>query len=144
MKFTLASPYDNELAHTRVKELMMQGRTLDMHLDDEPCVWISCPGATRLRYQLNTKSWQWILNYLQTGDYEDFGVFPSNSDIHDNDFPLHTLKSLIEQKCNVTRISFLRETQAQIRLIGLFNHGKLFFRVRRSDEFMDYLYENGL
>ena len=54
------------------------------------------------------------------------------------------VKGLIEQKYNIARIPFLRETEAYIKLRGLFRFGKLFFSIRRSDEFIDYLNSKGL
>ena len=71
------SAYDNEAAHRQVKLLMMQSRQLDILVEEEE-VLISSQGITGLRYLLNDDSWKWILGYLQTGDYEDFGVFPSD------------------------------------------------------------------
>ena len=140
---TFPPAYDNEAAHRQVKLLMKQGKQLNVRIDDE--AFISCQGVTGLRYQLNESSWQWLLNYLQTGDYEDFGVFPS-------DIPKFGLENsqeskvrqLVDKKCNIACIPFLRETQAFVKLRGLFKFGKLFFSIRRSDEFMDYLNENGL
>ena len=135
---------NNDIAHREIKTLMKQGKNLDIHIDDSFAL-ISTHAVTGLRYQLNESSWQWILNYLQTGDYEDFGVFPS-------DIPRFTfedeqenkVKELVEQKCNIACIPFLRETQAFVKLRGLFKFGKLFFSIRRTDDFMDYLNEKGL
>ena len=67
---TFPPAYDNEAAHRQVKLLMRQGKQLNVRIDDEAL--ISCQGVTGLRYQLNEGSWRWLLNYLQTGDYEDF------------------------------------------------------------------------
>lgn len=140
---TFPIAYDNEVAHRQLKLLMRQGRQLNIRVEDE--VWVSSQGVTGLRYQLNEKSWQWILNYLQTGNYEDFGVFPSEiSRFTFEDFQESKVKELVESKCNIARIPFLRETQAFVKLRGLFKFGKLFFSIRRSDEFMDYLNANGL
>lgn len=86
----------------------------------------------------------YILNYLQTGDYEDFGIFPSDITKTIEDTQTTCLKELIEQKCNIARIPFLRETEAYIRLRGLFRFGKLYFSIKRSDEFIDYLNSKGL
>ena len=140
---TFPLTYDNEAAHRQVKLLMKQGKQLNIRIDDE--AWISCQGVTGLRYLLNERSWQWLLNYLRTGEYEDFGVFPS--DIPRFGFEgsqVNKLKQLVDEKCNIASIPFLRETQAFVKLRGLFKFGKLFFIIRRSDEFMDYLNENGL
>ena len=37
-----------------------------------------------------------------------------------------------------------RETQPFVKLRGLFKFGKLFFSIRKTDDFMDYLNANGL
>ena len=140
---TFPPAYDNEAAHRQVKLLMRQGKQLNVRIDDEAL--ISCQGVTGLRYQLNEGSWRWLLNYLQTGDYEDFGVFPSDIPRFGfEDSQESKLKQLVDEKCNIACIPFLRETQAFVKLRGLFKFGKLFFSIRRSDEFMDYLNENGL
>ena len=135
--------YNNEVAHRQLKLLMKQGRQLNIRVEDE--VWVSSQGVTGLRYQLNENSWQWILNYLQTGNYEDFGVFPSEiSRFTFEGFQESKVKELVESKCNIACIPFLRETQAFVKLRGLFKFGKLFFSIRKTDDFMDYLNANGL
>ena len=140
---TFPPAYDNEAAHRQVKLLMKQGKQLNVRIDNE--AFISCQGVTELRYQLNESCWQWLLNYLQTGDYEDFGVFPSDIPRFTfENFQENKVKQLVDEKCNIACIPFLRETQAYVKLRGLFKFGKLFFSIRRTDEFMDYLNENGL
>ena len=135
--------HDNEAAHRQVKLLMKQGKQLSIRVEDE--IWISCLGVTGLRYQVNDNSWQWILNYLQTGEYEDFGVFPSDiSRFTFEGFQESKVKELVESKCNIACIPFLRETQTFVKLRGLFKFGKLFFSIRKTDDFMDYLNANGL
>ena len=140
---TFPPAYDNEAAHRQVKLLMKQGKQLNIRIEDE--AWISCRGVTGLRYMLNENSWQWLLNYLRTGDYEDFGVFPSAIPRFTfKNFQERKVKQLVDEKCNIACIPFLRETQAYVKLRGLFKFGKLFFSIRRTDEFMDYLNDNGL
>ena len=140
---TFPTTYDNESAHRQVKLLMKQGKQLNIRVEDE--AWISSQGVTGLRYQLNESSWQWILNYLQTGEYEDFGVFPSEiSRFTFEDFQESKLRELVDSKCNIACIPFLRETQPFVKLRGLLKFGKLFFSIRKTDDFMDYLNANGL
>ena len=135
--------HDNEVAHRQLKLLMKQGKQLNIRVEDD--AWVSSQGVTELRYQLNENSWQWILNYLQTGDYEDFGVFPSEiSRFTFEGFQESKVKELVESKCNIACIPFLRETQPFVKLRGLFKFGKLFFSIRKTDDFMDYLNDNGL
>ena len=135
--------YNNEVAHRQLKLMMRQGKQLSIRVEDE--AWISSQGVTGLRYQLNESSWQWILNYLQTGEYEDFGVFPSEiSRFAYEDFQESKVRELVDSKCNIACIPFLRETQPFVKLRGLFKFGKLFFSIRKTDDFMDYLNANGL
>lgn len=142
---TIAFPlaYDNEAAHRKLKLLMKQGKQLNIQIEND--AWISCQGVTGLKYQLNDDSWQWLLNYLQNGDYEDFRVFPSDiSKFSFEESKESKIRELVDNKCNVASIPFLRETQAFVNLRVLFKFGKLFFSIRRTDDFMDYLNEKGL
>ena len=136
--------YDNEVAHRQVKLLMMQRKQLYIRVEDEE-VLISCQGVTGLRYLLNDNSWKWILGYLQTGDYEDFGVFPSAvSLIVEKGVKESKIRELVDQGYNVAPIPFHRETEVYIRLRVLFKSGKLILDIRRSDEFINYLIEKKL
>ena len=137
-------PDDNELqnvaAHRQVLLLMKQRNHLDIYVKKEE-ISISCFGITRLKYKLNDNGWQWILNYLETGCYEDYGVDPLK--VADNDCDSR-VKELIEQGSNIARIPFLGETEAYIEICAFFRYGKLYFSIRRNDEFMNYLIEKGL
>ena len=136
--------YDNEASHHEVKLLMMQGKELHIRVENEEA-WISCHGVTGLRYLLNDDSWKWILGYLQTGEYEDFGVFPSAvSHIVNDGYKENKVKGLVEQGCNILPVSFHRETEAYISLRAFFKFGKLFFRIHRTDDFINYLIEQKL
>ena len=136
--------YDNEAAHRQLKLLMMQHKQLDIKVETEEGL-ISCQGVTGLRYLLNEESWQWILGYLQTGDYEDFGVFPSAvSHIVFDGYKESKVRELHEQGCKIVSIPFIRETEPYISIIVFFKFGKLFFSIQRSDEFINYLIEQKL
>lgn len=143
-KITFPSAYDNEAAHRQIKLLMMQRKRLHVLVHAEE-VYISCQKRTGLRYQLNDKSWKWILNYLRKGDYEDFGIVPSRvSHLDNEDFEEIRARELIEQGSNVLIIPFHRETEAVISLRVLFKYGKLYFNIKRTDEFIDYLIDKKL
>ena len=136
--------YDNEDAHSQVKHLMMQRKHLTIRVENEE-VLVSCQGLTGLRYLVNADSWQWILNYLQTGDNEDFGVFPSAiSHIVKDGYQENKVREMIEQGYNIVPIPFHRETEAYIQLRAFFKYGKLLFSVRRTDNFLNYLIDKDL
>ena len=138
-KIKLPFAYDNEAAHRQLKLLMMQGKELHIRVENEE-VEIGCQGVTGLKYLLNDNSWEWIVGYLQSGDYEDFGVFPSAvARITKEGDKENRVKELIEQGYNVLPVRFLRETDTVISLRVIFKFGKLFFNIRRTDMFIDYL-----
>ena len=138
-KIKITPAYDNEAAHRQVKLLMMQGKELHVRVENEE-VEIGCQGVTGLRYLLNDDSWEWIVGYLQSGDYEDFGVFPSAvARIAKEGDKENRVKELIEQGYNVLPVRFRRETDAVISFRVIFKFGKLFFYIRRTDMFIDYL-----
>lgn len=130
----------NVTAHHQIKEKMMQRKHLDIYVKKEE-ISISCFGITRLKYKLNDNGWQWILNYLETGFYEDYGVDPLK--VADIDCESR-VKELIERGSNIARVPFLRETEAYIEICAFYRYGKLYFSIRRNDEFMNYLIEKGL
>lgn len=138
-KIKISLAYDNEAAHRQLKLLMMQGKELHIRVENEE-LEIGCQGITDLRYLLNDDSWKWILGYLQTGDYEDFGVFPSAvARIAKEGDKEKKVKELIEKGYNVLPVRFRRETDAVISLRVIFKYGKLFFYIKRTDEYIDYL-----
>ena len=130
----------NVVAHRQIKMLMRQHKTLDIYVT-KGSVSISCFGITRLKYKLKDNGWQWILNYLETGCYEDYGVDPLK--VADIDCESR-VKELIERGSNIARVPFLRETEAYIEICAFYRYGKLYFSIRRNDEFMNYLIEKGL
>lgn len=139
--------YDNSAAHQKIKQLMIQHKQFSISLYNHSNFWISSGGLTRLRYRITRKGWDWIVNYLRTGDYEDFGVNP-NDEICDSETISKLVRSLIEGEDNFNMVPFLRETQAKIKLVGLFSYGKLIIEIKRDDETLIYLkthkrYEDG-
>ena len=131
----------NVAAHRQVLLLMKQRNHLDIYVKKNE-ISISCFGITRLKYKLNDNGWQWILNYLKTGCYEDYGVDPLK--VADIDCESR-IKELIERGGkNIARVPFLRETEPYIEICAFFRYGKLYFSIRRNDEFMNYLIEKGL
>ncbi len=127
----------NLVAHCQVLELMRQRNHLDIYVKKEE-IMISSFGITRLKYKLNDNGWQWILNYLETACYEDYGVDPLK--VADIDCESR-IKELIERGGkNIARVP----SETYIEICAFYRYGKLYFSIRRNDEFMNYLIEKGL
>lgn len=122
---------------------MEQKKNLSIRVDDIPSAWISNSDMTRLKYMLNTASWNWIINYLKTGTSDDFRVFPLQEESLP-DFQTTVLKELVDKKYKIYRIPFLRETQPYINLIAVFKFGKIYFRIRLTDPIVKNLNSNNI
>ena len=59
----------------------------------------------------------------------------------DNNFQLSILKQLIESGKRVQFVPLFREVNNYISATSAFLRGKIFFRVERTDEILDYLRE---
>lgn len=129
-----ASPKNQEV-HNKIKQLMMQKKQLSVQLDIKNKLMVSCYPITGLEYQLTENGWFWLLNYLKDGDYEDFEVNPTGVLAGDL-FIENEKRALIEADNNIQMIPFLRETQAKLRLIGLFPYGRLHFEMHRNEEIL--------
>ena len=98
---------DNNIAHREIKTLMRQGKNLDIRID-ESFALISTHAVTGLQYMLTPDNWQWLLNYLQTGDYEDFGIFPSLSILKIPDFfPVPINVPIVSNKSEITNVNIV-------------------------------------
>jgi len=83
--------------------------------------------------------------YLTTGESEDGGIKPTELNPYkadeDNNFQLSILKQLIESGKRVQFVPLFREVNNYISATSAFLRGKIFFRVERTDELLNYLRE---
>lgn len=82
VKFNNVNQYNNEEAHAELKSMMERGERLSLYftIDSYGMEAISVESRTtsRFNYQLNSKSFTWIVNYLTNKETEDFEVNPTN------------------------------------------------------------------
>ena len=83
VKFNNVNQYNNEEAHAELKSMMERGERLSLYftIDSYGMEAISVESRTtsRFNYQLNSKSFTWIVNYLTNKETEDFEVNPTNT-----------------------------------------------------------------
>jgi hypothetical protein len=143
--------YDNKGAHDQIKSMMQRKETLSIKFfttrDHYPSVWIESAKVLGFKYLSNNNNLIWLFNYLREGKIEDFEVNPldveSFKEDEDNDIQLVILKQLIESGIKVQFTPLFRETNNFISAVSSFPHGKIFFRVERTEELLDYLREKG-
>ena len=144
-----AKSYDNAGAHNALKSMMQRKETLNIRLytdkDNYPCIWIESYNVAGFKYYVTPISFKWIYTYLTTGESEDGGIQPTELNPYqtgeDNNFQLSILKQLIESGKRVQFVPLFREVNNYISATSAFLRGKIFFRVERTEELLDYLRE---
>jgi len=141
--------YDNTGAHNQIKSMMQRKEILNIKFfttrNNCPCAWIESNKVSGFKYLINDKNLIWLFNYLREGKIEDFDVNPLDvepfKEDKNNDTQLIILKQLIESGKNVQFTPSFRETNNFISGVSSFSRGKIFFRVERTDELLEYLHE---
>ena len=84
------------------------------------------------------------MNYLSNGDTFDFDSNPTKTDTLDEgaDFQLLVLRMFVESGKTLQYVPLFRENPQYINAVLSCFRGKVLFRIKRSEEILDYLREN--
>ena len=81
----IENKYDNESAMNTLKVMMKRGEQLVVKFftskDNFPCAWIESKKISGFKLILNQEGLNWLRNYLQTGEIEDFGFDPNKQQL---------------------------------------------------------------
>lgn len=139
--------YDNQGAYNTLQEMMKRKEQLTVKFygskDNTRCAWIESSRVAGFKYQLKNASYQGLLNYLFKGDVTDFDASPKEADtLNENeDFQLGILKAMIEAGKTIQYVPLFREHPESISAILPCFKGKIMFRIKRTEETLDYLRE---
>lgn len=140
--------YDNEGAFQQMLSMMKRGERIDLKLftskDNHPSVWAESRTVAGFRFDVSSESFDGLLLYLRTGNYESFEKCQSESDELDEgtDFQLMVLKQFVEGGVLLQYVPQFREYADKVTASISYMKGKIIFRVNRTQELMDYLREN--
>jgi hypothetical protein len=140
--------YDNEGAFQQMLSMMKRGERIDLKLftskDNHPSVWAESRTVAGFRYDVSSESFDSLLLYLQTGNYEPFEKCQSESDELDEgtDFQMMIMKQFVEGGVLLQYVPQFREYTDKVTASISYQKGKILFRVNRTQELMDYLREN--
>lgn len=140
--------YDNEGAFQQMLSMMKRGERIDLKLftskDNHPSVWAESRTVAGFRYDVSSETFESLLHYLRTGNYESFEKCQSEPDELDEgaDFQLMVLKQFVEGGVMLQYVPQFREYADKVNASISYMKGKIIFRVNRTQELMDYLREN--
>lgn len=144
--------YDNNGAHEAAKLIMKKHENLSVKFktdkDNYPYAWLESKSVAGFKLRLNQKELIWLMRYLKEGETEDFGTEPENVEAYqegeNNDLQLSIFKQLIENGKILQFIPMFRETTGYVTAYASFKKGKIVFRLKRTDDLMEYLTEKEL
>ena len=140
--------YDNDGAFKQMLQMMKRGERIDLKFftskDNHPCVWAESRTVAGFRYDVSSESYDSLLHYVRTGNYEPFEKCQSEPDELDEgtDFQLMVLKQFVEGGVLLQYVPQFREYADKVTASVSYLKGKIIFRVNRTEELMDYLHEN--
>lgn len=148
VKINNVNQYNNEEAHAELKSMMERGERLSLYFTIDnygmEAICVESKTTSRFVYQLNTKSFTWLMKYLTNKDTEDFEVNPTNikkSEIEDaNQFREEMLILFINGE--IGRIQFtpeFRDRTGKLSATASFPYGQISFFMERDKELVEYL-----
>ena len=141
--------YDNLGAYQALLGMMNRKEVINVKFFTDkqsyPCAWIESKGVAGFNYQLKTESLKGLVKYLAKGEVTDFDTDPMNVETQSNpqeDFQLNIFKMFIEGGWKIQYVPLFRESNGHVSANLPLYKGKIFFRVERTNELLDYLREN--
>lgn len=140
--------YDNQGAYNTLLEMMNHKEQITVKFysgkDNVPCVWVESKHIAGFKYQLKTASFNGLLNYLFKGIVDDFDKRPAEFDTiqEGEDFQLKVMQMLIALGKTIQFVPTFRERTETISGILPCFKGKVIFRIKRTEEVLNYLREN--
>lgn len=140
--------YDNQGAYQTLQDMMNRKEVINVKFfaDKEgyPCSWIESRDVAGFKYRLKGESLKGILHYLNKGEVSDFDADPMKMEMVNapKDFQLNLFKQFVKSGRKIQYVPLFREANGYVSANIPFFKGKIFFRVERTSELLDYLREN--
>lgn len=140
--------YNNEKAHAELKSMMERGERLSLYFTIDTygmeAVCVESKTTSRFNYQLNPKSFTWIMKYLTSKETEDFEVNPTDvkeAEIQDADAFRHDMLLIFIQNemGNIQFTPEFRDRAGRLSATVNFPCGHIFFFMERDQELVEYL-----
>ena len=144
--------YGNIGVHNAAKLMMRKYENLTVQFktskDNFPYAWLESQSMVGFKLILNQKELTWLMGYLKEGKAEDFGTEPEKVEAYkegeDSDLQMSIFKQLIESGKILQFVPMFRETNGYITAYASYKKGKIIFRLKRTDELVEYLTEKEL
>lgn len=140
--------YDNEGAYQTLLTMMNRKEQLTVKFysgkDGIPCAWVESKRVAGFKYQLKSETFQGLMHYLTKGEASDFDSNPATTDTlgEGEDFQLMVLQMLVNTGRIIQYVPLFRENPEYVSAVLPCFKGKVIFRIKRTNDMLDYLREN--
>jgi len=140
--------YPNNEAHAEVIKLMNRGDMLSVKFGttktQHPYAWVESKTVAGFKYELDAERAKNLIKYMVTGEISDYAGDPMQSDTVEagEDYQWEVMKQFIEGGQTLQYTPLFREYNDKISAMKAMFKGKVFFRVPRTKENLDYLREH--
>lgn len=140
--------YDNRGAYKTLQDMMSRKEVINVKFyadkQGDPCAWIESANVAGFKYILKNGSFAGLMKYLVKGEVSDFDADPMQTEtVNDpKGFQLNLFKRFVESGRKIQYVPLFREANGYVSANIPFFKGKIFFRVERTSELLDYLREN--
>ena len=140
--------YDNQGAYQTLQDMMNRKEVINVKFfaDKEgyPCAWIESRDVAGFKYRLKGESLKGILHYINKGEVSDFDADPRKIEkvTAHTYFQLNRFTQCVGRGRKIQYVPLVREANGYVSASNPFFKGKIFFRVERTSELLDYLREN--
>lgn len=147
-----AENYDDMGAHKQLESIMLEKKTIGVKFTTDSwdyfCADVNIKGISKskFRYRLSQTNSNKLIEYLNTGEVDDFYFNFEELDVHNGEEPcdLELLKFIVQNKYEDLYFSPLCKTKPNI--INAYSYrqfGYISFNVPRTPELIDFIRENG-
>lgn len=140
--------YDNQGAYQTLQEMMHRKEVINVKFfadkQDYLCAWIESANVAGFKYRLKNESFKGLIRYLNKGEVSDFDATPMEvkASTKAQQFQLGLFMQFVESGRKIQYVPLFRESNGYVSANIPFFKGKIFFRVERTSELLDYLREN--
>ncbi len=139
--------YDNAGAFAAVMEIMNRSSNLNVEFkldkNNFHYAWIEARGVAGFKYHLKNEAFNGIIRYLTKGEVTDFDPAPSEYEPAKFNDDAYVMKLFVSKGFTLQLTPLFRERSGYISGFLPCRKGKITFRVKRTDELVDYLREAG-
>lgn len=142
--------YDNESAYRELLSRVNNGESITASVytdrDNYPAFGIETKKVARFKVRVNQSLLNLLIGYLNNGTMDESAVKANEVEPYEEgkDFTTDLFKLLIDAGSTPQIVPLFRAAYGNVNAVFNFPNGRMYFRLERTDELLDYLADKKL